>query len=266
MFTKKIQLIFLAVLSYSFAIACTFTPNDFCRTYVNSPDNPAVIGKITAVDEFGIDLEVIEMFRGTESNSVIRIWSGTDFDCNGILSMAASDIGALNDTVIIILNEIIEIENDWDVIGDYRRRDPYTSTTELYVEDGMVNGFISGDPSPSAPPEYKLFELEYDLFKQKFIIDEDCSVIVNTENLNQQLEITLNNPFTDELRIQTDQVINDGLLKIYSITGQLMHVQNIDNQTDIKINSSNLPSSIYFLEIRNKSERLELIKILKIGS
>lgn len=264
MLTKKIQLTFFAVLCYSLSIACTFTPNDFCRTYVNSPDNTAVIGKITAIDDFGIDLEVIEIFRGEENNSVIRIWSGTDLDCNGFLSMAASDIGELNDTVIIILDDIVEIENDWDVIGDYRRRNPYNATTELAVENGIVNGFISGDNSPSAPPEYKTFELEYELFYQKIIENNDCSVTVNTEELTKQLAITLNNPFSSELRIQTDQVINSGLLKIYNITGQVVHVQRIENQTEIIINTVDFYSGIYFIELRNKFKRLKLIKALKI--
>lgn len=261
MFTKKIHLTFLAVLCYSFSIACTFVANDFCRTYVNT-DNPTVIGKIIAIDNFGIDLEVIEMLRGEDTSSVIRIWSGTDFDCNGPWSMAASDIGQLNDTVIVILNEIIELENDWDIIGDYRRRNPYNATTELDVENGIVKGFLFG--IPSAPPSFNLLELEYESFYQQMIIGGSCPLTVNTQDLNQQFPISLNNPFSSELRIQTDQAINNGLLKIYNIAGQIVHSQHMANQSEIMINTNSLPSSIYFLEIRNGSERLGFVKILKI--
>ncbi len=261
MSTKKIQLTFFAVLSYSLSIACTFTPNDFCRTYVNSPNDPTAFGKIIAIDEFGIDLELIEMYRGEESNSVIRIWSGTDFDCFGNWSLAASDIGELNDTVIIILNKIVEVENDWDVVGDYRRRNPYTATTELTVEDGIVKGFLSGDII--APPSYNLLELEYDLFREQ-LEDNSCPLTVNTEDLYPELTITLNNPFSSELRIQTDQVINRGLLKIYNIAGQVVHVQAIENHTEIRINTVDFYSGIYFIELRNESKRLKLIKALKI--
>ncbi len=261
MITKRINLTLLAIFCYSFSIACSFSPNDFCRTYVNSPDNPTIVGKITAIYTFGIDLEVIEILRGEEDNSVIRIWSGTDFDCNGLWSMAASDIGALNDTVIIILDEIIELENDWDIIGDYRRRHPYNATTELEVKNGIVNGFLSGDPF--APPSYNLLELEYELFKQQLIIEGGCPLTVNTQDIDQQLFLNINNPFTTELRIQVDQMMNNGLLKIYSITGQIVHVQDIDHQTEINIDTNNLPANIYFLEIQSNGRQREIIKLVK---
>src|SRR5687767_15182108 len=57
----------------------------------------------------------------------------SDFDCNGIWSMSASDIGGLYDTIVIILPKIIDIENEWDIIGDFRRPNPRSEehTSEL---------------------------------------------------------------------------------------------------------------------------------------
>ncbi len=103
-----------------------------------------VSGRIVNVDEEGIDLEVIDVLKGEESREVIRIWDGTDFDCNGPFSMAASDLGGLNDTILVILPLITEVENTWDVLGDFRRPDYFEFTPELIVMNGVVHGFISG--------------------------------------------------------------------------------------------------------------------------
>jgi len=98
-------------------------------------------------------MKVIEVLRGEESSTTIRIWDGTDFDCNGIRSMAASTIGAEEEVYIIALETITEIENSWDVIGDYRRPMHYGRTPELKVDGEIVTGFISG--IDSAPIEFQ---------------------------------------------------------------------------------------------------------------
>ena len=262
MFTKKIQLIFIIILSHSFAMACTFPKDSFCRTFDNSPDDPTIFGKIVAIDNFGIDVEVIEILQGEESNPVIRIWSGTDFECNGTWSLAAADIGELNDSIIIILERITEFENDWDVLGDYRRQHPYTAETELKVENGIVNGFLAGHYT--APYEYNLHNLDFPTFKQRIIEDHDCSVIVNTEDLDSKIKVSLNNPFFSELHVEMNEPIRNGQFKLFSSMGQIVNSHNINNQNELIVSTSDLPSGIYFLEIRSDGRRLDLIKVVKI--
>lgn len=104
------------------------------QKYRYSKDNLIVYGLIATQDQDGLDLNIIEVLRGSESKSQIRIWDGTDFECNGIWDMSAGTIGTIGDTIIISLPRITVNENPWDVIGDYRRPDPYRFTSELTVD------------------------------------------------------------------------------------------------------------------------------------
>ena len=103
----------------------------------------------------GIDLEVIDILAGSESRDTIHIWDGTDWDCNGLFSMAASDLGGLNDSIIVILPLIGSIENTWDVLGDYRRPDYFEYIPELRITNGVVIGYITG------PAEFPTYEMPY---------------------------------------------------------------------------------------------------------
>ena len=262
MFAKKIQLTLLAILCYSFTIACTFPSQPFCRTFQLSPEVPTVVGKIVGVDDLGIDVEIIEILRGGSLNQTIRIWDGTDFDCNGPVSMAASDIGELNDTVIIILEKIIEQENTWDVIGEYRRPDPNGPTPELKLENGIVKGYVSGPEG--APFDLQIWSMEYHLFIERIIEDINCALIVSTEEIIEKNKITLNNPFSFNLNIRLEQNINSGSLKLYSLTGKIVLTKNINNQSEFSIQTTQLQNGIYFLEFWADGRRLDLIKVVKM--
>jgi len=262
MIIKRFELTLFAVLCYSFAMACSVPAKSFCRTFQLSPEIPTVTGKIIGVDELGIDLQIIEIHRGEVLDQTIRIWDGTDFDCNGLWSMAASDLGDLNDTVIIILHQIIEQENEWDVIGDYRRPDNFGRTPSLKLENGLAKGLVSG--INGAPLEFQNWSMEYELFKQLVIEEEDCSVIVNIEDLYELPDIKFNNPFTTELRIQFDQPIQKGTLRLYSISGKIAKVWNMENHNELELNTANLQTGIYFLEIWTDEKRLDIIKVVKM--
>ena len=125
-------------------LACSWIPVPFCGTSNARPDDVVLSGKIVNVDFDGIDLEVIDVLTGSESRDTIRIWDGTDWDCNGLFSMAAGDLGGLNDSIIVILPLIVSIENPWDVLGDYRRPDYFGYTPNLSVTNGLVVGYIVG--------------------------------------------------------------------------------------------------------------------------
>ncbi len=260
--TKKLLFTFFSVLCYSLSTACTFVPDSFCKTYQSTSDSPTFVGKIVSIDDFGIDLEIIEILRGEEINQTIRIWDGTDFDCNGNWSLAAAGIGQLNDTVILILDKIVELENEWDVIGDYRRRDPYSATTELSMSGEVVSGFLSG--LTFAPPEFRILSLNYLDFIQQIIEMTTCPVITNIDEVIN-LEITkINNPFNTELRIQTKQIIQHGFIKLYNANGQMAYTLNVNQQNELEINTSHLPGGIYFLEIWADEKRLDVIKLVKM--
>ena len=261
---KIVAFISIMMCFHSIGSSCTILPDAFCRTLVQFPENLVLSGVIVSIDSTGIDIEVLDILRGEESRDTIRVWDGTDFDCNGIWSMAASDIGDVYDTIIIILPKIIQIENEWDVIGDYRRPDPYGHTSELKVKEGNAEGFISGDAL--APPEYNVWNLNFDLLKSKIIADGDCSSItLATNDSEPESLITVNNPFESFLHVQLNGLVNKGFLKLYAITGYVHLAKDINYESVIELDLQDVPSGIYLLEV-NTTGRREIVKLVKQNS
>jgi len=92
-------------------MACSVIPSSFCYEADRAPDEVIVSGTITGVDADGIDFEIRDVIRGTESRAVIRIWDGTDGYCNGVISMAADEIGAVGESFVLLLPVIDSLEN-----------------------------------------------------------------------------------------------------------------------------------------------------------
>ena len=72
------------------------------------------------------------------------------------------------------------------------------------------------------------------------------------------------NPFHTELTIETTPEFLSGQLKIYSIHGQLLHQQTIE-QTGFSIPTQSFPSGVYYLQIISKEGKQHYRKIVKTG-
>ena len=107
---KKAILLALLILPVEL-LYCSFDTKSFCKTINIDIENIVVYGTIISKDDDGLDLEVIEVISGEESKSQIRIWDGKDFDCNGIFDMSTNLIGNINDSIIIFLPRILQVDN-----------------------------------------------------------------------------------------------------------------------------------------------------------
>ncbi|HQW02270.1 MAG TPA: T9SS type A sorting domain-containing protein [Saprospiraceae bacterium] len=244
--------------------ACSFLTDPFCTTLALLTENLVLTGVIVGVDDTGIDIEVLEILRGEESRDTIRIWDGTDFDCNGPWSMAAADIGAVNDTIIIILPKITSIENVWDVPGDYRRPDPYLQTSHLTIRQGNAKGFIAGDTS--APPEYNLWSIDYNHLTSTIIAEGECPfIILAAEEAKAASSITVYNPVDDVIRVQVDYPVHNGYVTLYSMNGYPIIKKEISGERDLKLECEDLPAGMYLLEVYTR-ERRDIKKIIKLNS
>lgn len=258
---KKILTLLVIIICHYNILACTFIPETFCRSLEVLSNDIVLSGEIVSIDSTGIDIEIIDVLRGEESRPIIRVWDGTDFDCNGIVSMAASLIGKLNDSIVMILPRITEKENAWDVIGDYRRPNFFNYTTKLILEDGILKGLISGHST--FPPQYNQLNMNYNEFKTKLIEDGDCSSIrSNTKSTIHESRITVNNPFTSNLTIQLSEVINRGIVRLYSLAGKLLLTEKIEAERFKELDLSGFHAGMYILEIEINGNR-KLIKVVK---
>lgn len=255
--TLTINLIFFTKLSF----CCLFSPHSFCTTSSNNEENLIVFGKIVDNDQDGINIEIIELLRGNENRNIIRIWDGTDFDCNGFHSMAGTELGQDGDSIIVILPKIDSIENTWEVIGDYRVPDFYGFTTLLEVRNNIVKGLIDG--ISGAPNEYNLLEFELEQFINSYIKEVGCDKITNTqETLGFENLVIYPNPFKSELSIKLDYVNKNTDVHIYNLHGERVYSNKIENLNS-QISLSKLLSGIYILEIRTENRLSKRIKIVK---
>jgi len=242
-FIIAFQFVFLTL---STSIACTFEPKSFCSTAKVYRANDIVIsGVITSVDTLGIDFQVIHIFRGEVDSLNIRIWDGTDQWCMETLSMAAADLGLQNDTLIITLPLIDSIENVWDVIGDYRRPDPYGFTPSLTVKNGFANGLIKGWYASSASIR------SYDYFE--FIEDwsEECDNITSSLDSNIRQFKSYPNPTHNFINLESSQFNINEKLKIIDVYGNLLRRVVVESKK-ISIDLSSFRPGVYaVLDERN---------------
>ena len=262
-YKNNLFLTLLAIFISLSSIACTIVPETFCSSIQLQPDYNIISGKIVGVDQDGITVEVFNVIRGEELRDTIRVWDGTDFDCNGIWSMAASDIGSVSDTIIISLPKIFEKENEWDVIDDYRRPDPYSYTSELRVKDGLANGFLSG--LAGAPASYNVYSFDYNLLVESLSAGLMCSDFISAIELAiLQKAISYSNPVSTDLILNVTEPYNDLSLSIYALNGKIVKQVAFDSNTQLNVSLELLSSSVYILEFKVGDRIVMLDKLIKI--
>ncbi len=252
-------LIFISTYAQT-AFACTFVPKSFCETASLHPESIVVSGTVTAKDSDGINLELIEVISGVETRTNIRIWDGTDFECNGVFSMAGGDFVSVDDVIFLILPKITDIENSWDIAGDYRWPNVYEYTSMLRVIDNTVTGFISGLPFPT---EQGVFEFDFDLFTQYWIEDSGCDNITDTDDIDNILDLKFYpNPASSHINLLLDNSFGAFKFELIDIFGRVAMSTSCDaNCLDISI--SHLPQGSYLARIRKKDKIMFTTKFIK---
>jgi hypothetical protein len=239
------------------AMACSWVPMSFCETSNARPEDVVISGKILSVDEDGMDLEVIHVLKGIESNQIIRIWDGTDFDCNGLFSMSASMLGSVDDTIIVVMPLITEIENTWDVVGDYRRPDYFGVTTELQVANGIISGYIWG---PISAP---IWQMPYqDLIANWSEGPDGCAVFLSVGGGHAQ------EPFSailvdHMLKLSIPSRVGSGsVVRIYALNGQELVMQAV-TAGNAHLDVSGLAAGGYYVLLVQPDGSRNAVRVMK---
>lgn len=252
-------LICLIFVTQSEILACNWTSSSFCSSSQSSLflNDLIVYGKIVSIDNDGIDFEIIDILRGEEDKTTIRIWDGVDFDCNGTFSMAASELGKINDQLIIILPKISKKKSSWEIIGDYRRPNFFEVTPNLRVENEIVYGLISGFETFPFVEE----QATYENFKNSWNTNNNCSSVVlkNEKYKIQKLKVLSfpNNKF---------KIVSDNLSKkefnIYNVFGlRLKSEFQVNNEVEIDLSEYSL--GIYFINLVYENNKIKTIKLIR---
>lgn len=258
---KQWLTLFVILVSLWKTIACQNYPVSFCETTNRGvfKEDLVVFGEIISKDENGINFEIIDILKGVESKTIIRIWNGVDFDCNGNWSMSASQLGEVNETLVIILPKIKEKKSDWDVIGDYRRPDYFGYTPSLKVKNEVVSGFIKG-LFISNP--YKEEETNYSTFKNSWQTSNNCSsVVLETKNYQKGETINILTLSNNKFKIISKSLkINE--IKIFNAIGVKIEPTIFVNK-EVEIDLTSYAAGLYFITLRFENHQLKTIKLVK---
>lgn len=259
---KNLLLPLLLLASALQAYACSFYTQSFCYTLEEFPERDIFTATIIASDEDGITVAVLDVIRGTGIPDTVRIWDGTDWECNGTFSLAAALIGEVGETYVLMADKITTIENNWDVIGDYRWVNPWLYTPSLKVEGELVKGLIRG--LSDAPPSYYINEMTYTRLRNELVTSGNCANIVSTEEASLVKNIKVPNPFSDYLEIQLPEGMNCDYLRLYSLQGQLLREKRRVVAVSQRLATNELPGGVYLLVVGYGDTQSATRKVVKI--
>jgi len=246
---KRTLLSILLAVTVQLTFACTCSQfHSFCSTTFNQENDLIISGKIVYLDTLSIKISVIEIFKGQETNNTITIWNGTEFDCNNIFPMKANELGNVNDTIIVILPRITNenLENSWDVVGDYRRPIPLCFSPSLHVIGDSIIGMINN--SGLSYPYWSFKKMLYNDFSQLWSNGQiDCTglVSVHEELMKPQIDFVI---FNQQIRISSNS--NEEFnVQIIDIMGSHQNLGNY--RGSISIPFGNRKPGVYIISINN---------------
>lgn len=235
--------------SFQLGHSCSWNWITFCETIDSHPNRTIISGYITQVDDDGIDMEVLSVLKGQEERTNIRIWDGTDFDCNGLHPMNASLLGSVGDSIIVILPIIDTIENYWDVIGDYRMPILYGDKPLVKVENSMV-----------------LYEWGINFSYQSFIemLSEEgtCESILSSTEAKKTSFKFFPNPTYDYINLNVNMKFENSNLSIFDVSGKIVLESYLD-KSNANINVNALLPGIYFVIISKDGKIITQERIVK---
>ena len=215
-----------------------------------------ICGVITAKGTHSVSMDVIDVLHGTETRTTVVIWDGTDFDCNGNVSMKASLLASYGDTVIAILPKIFNLENTWDVKGDYRLPYWLFETAWLNVRNDSVWGNINSTiqfnvltigTRTVGYSDFKLYWKAHTGDCQLLSVKETDLATIEVNVLARLIGISL--PGT-----------NVCSATLYTIDGRA--VLFLPEAHQHRINCELLPPGIYLLELRTSDNIVKVKKVM----
>ena len=172
--------------------------------------------------------------------------------------MSASEIGNLNETLVIILPKISEKKSDWEVVGDYRRPNYFGYIQNLTVENGIISGLISGEVTYPYVEE----QANYESFKSSWETNQNCSSVVLKNETYESIEefkiLTLSD---NKFKIATNN-FKKNQIAIFNVFG-LKIESKIFFIKEIEIDLSPYAPGVYFINIKYEDNKFKTLKVIK---
>lgn len=237
-------------------------PASFCDYVSNTSFDIVVFGKITDVDSLKARIQVSEILWGEETRDTITIWSNTDtIFAQGspdqeFFSRSTSDIGKRNEFVVIVLNKIKVLQNEWDIMNDYRIPTQIYNTPWLKVKDEIVWGNIYVDDP--CFPKNKIEKMSFNKFKTYWTDGNfNCDILVSNETVKKD-RATIQ--WIDHSIIINHENSHDFETEVYNSSGKLLFAEKSNCECMIDLNS--LEKGILIIKANNHSGNILTKKIL----
>jgi hypothetical protein len=234
------------------AAACSGMPKSFCIVKASRSGNNVICGVITAKTSHSLQMNVIDVFSGTETRTTITIWDGTDYKCTSNISMKAGDLGSIGDTIIAILPLISGVpQNTWDVQGDYRRPVSLFEIAWLDVRSDTVWGYIGG--SHSAP----VMKYAYAGFKTYWQIhNSDCVTLSVGELMAEGVRVIINYGGIAVSSLSGKPL----MVKLYAVDGRMIETTFPERKHEIICDQ--LSPGVYLLHVSDGNNAVLTKKVI----
>lgn len=221
------------------SLACDPLTYSFCEIVSEYETNSTILyGEIMEHNDNGIVLKINQVLRGNETRDVVNIWSGTDIDCNGPFDMSAQLLGQVGEEIICFVELIETPNNNWDVIGDYRRYSSINYINALQVNNGIVSGFITQN----------IIYTPLESFEIDFV---QCFTPLTSQELKANTIKLLNNFTQDNLLFAG--INNDNITyKIFDHLGRVLNIGIIKNK---QVQIQQYQSGLYIISIETPDKQ-----------
>jgi len=240
--------------------SCACDPISFCWTNYYQPNHNVIIGTIIGTSQNSIIVRVDEVIRGNESRDTIVIWDNTKDTSQCQLRNKTSDMGNIGNKFIAIIPIIDSIQNNWDVIGDYRKPYAFCYTNWLAIRNDSVYGYVNGDLfKPRNSNEYWTSKMPFSEFINWLKSNNGCTLVGQQEysNIPEFTFLMLNQ--------NTIQILNNsgisGTLRIFSQDGKALIKR--DFNSNIYINIGSLQEGLYIVQIQGENGELMTRKFIR---
>ncbi|MEM7370904.1 MAG: T9SS type A sorting domain-containing protein [Bacteroidota bacterium] len=263
-------LLFLLGLSFP-ALSCSFHVDDFCTTVSTYPHRPVILGKLISEIDHGVQVQVLQVFRGTVEEQCIIIRDGETFECNGTFSRRAIHLfGEQQDEAVLLLSPIETAVHPWEQVGEYSNRDVPFVTPSLVNDGGLLSGAFTYDQVSGV----SVFGFPFTEFMDRvqecapgnweLSYPDDRTAVCKEEN-SQDPRIffvaAYPNPVTHSLTVDVGAEI-EGEVELYDFRARLVYASR-SSSWPVEISVSHLPPGIYILLYKLGDGILRQQKILK---
>lgn len=254
---KNITFTLVFISLYSTAYCCSFIASPFCNSInETNPDNVILRGYFSDSFQNGLTFTRLETLRGNEERDQIKVWDHLPFDCNGEHLRNATQMGNINQEIIISLPHVDSIFFGNEVFEDYRVPEGlWWETHSLLIEGDSIFGFLfqsqEGNPTVES--------IHFDDFIVD-ILDESQCVTTTTVETNEDHVKIFPTVVNDFVYIEYNTEIENSDVYLYSVNGS----QKFSKPLSSKIHLGILEKGMYIIVIQTPENKCYHEKLIKI--